>query len=337
MILKFLKPFSFLPAILLMYMIFTFSAQEGDTSAALSYKVSCKIVEIGGEVLGADLQPWEIDQLANRFHTPVRKLAHMTEYFLLAISVAFPLYVYGLRGIWLLLAAGVICVAFACSDEYHQSYVAGRGPSKKDVLIDSVGVFFGIIVVRIIGWTGRNTIFRPFARKKNKKEKTPDPYMGGPGSYIPPQPPQMQAPQGGPGYPGYYRQPYRADNRQPQGAYFENDPRGPYPPYESYPPQEPYPPHESYSPQEPYPPYESYSPQEPYPSYMLDDYDYYDDESTATSDRLSEDMSFRKLVSDLREQKQTRRGTRRADSAKDGSAMNSSRKNNSAKNGSDTD
>ena len=37
----------------------------------------------------------------------------------------------------------------------------------KDVCIDSFGVFWGIILVRIIGWTGRKTIFRP--RKKKKK------------------------------------------------------------------------------------------------------------------------------------------------------------------------
>ena len=52
-----------------------------------------------------------------------------------------------------MLVAGLICVGFAAGDEYHQSFVAGRGPSKKDVMIDSIGVFAGIITVRIICWT----------------------------------------------------------------------------------------------------------------------------------------------------------------------------------------
>ena len=167
---KFLKPFSFLPAILMMYMIFSFSSQDGVTSSQLSYKVSYKIIETGGEILGADFEPWEIDSLATRFHGVVRKIAHMTEYFALAVAVAFPLYVYGLRGILLMLVAGMFCVAFACGDEYHQSYVEGRGPSTRDVLIDSFGVFWGIVLVRIVGWTGRKTIFRPFTRKKKKKK-----------------------------------------------------------------------------------------------------------------------------------------------------------------------
>lgn len=170
MLRTFLKPLSLIPAILVMYMIFQFSAQEGETSSQLSYQISYEVVEVGGEILGADLEPWEIDNLANRFHTPIRKLAHMAEYFALAIAVAFPLYVYGLRGILLMLFAGAFCVAFSCGDEYHQSFVAGRGPAARDVLIDSIGIFFGIVVVRIIGWTGRMTVFRA-PRKEPRREE----------------------------------------------------------------------------------------------------------------------------------------------------------------------
>ncbi|MCD8347456.1 MAG: VanZ family protein [Lachnospiraceae bacterium] len=169
MLIKFLKPLSFIPALFLMYVIFSFSSQDGDTSANLSYEVSYTIVEAGNIVLDADLQPSEIASLATRFNGVVRKLAHMTEYFALAIAVSFPLYVYGLRGIPLMLVAGLFCVAFAASDEFHQSFVDGRGPGVRDVLIDSFGVFWGIILVRIIGWTGRKTIFRSFGKKKKTK------------------------------------------------------------------------------------------------------------------------------------------------------------------------
>ena len=170
-----LKPLSFLPAIAMMYVIFTFSGQDAQTSAALSYKVSYKIVEVADEILDAGLEDWEKDSLANRFHNVTRKLAHMGEYFALAISVAFPLYVYGLRGIALVLAAGLFCVAFACTDEYHQSFVAGRGPQAKDVGIDSIGILAGILLVRIIGWTGRMTIFRPLRKAaRHERSRNPD-------------------------------------------------------------------------------------------------------------------------------------------------------------------
>ena len=169
MIRTLLKPLSFIPAILLMMMIYQFSAQPADVSSQLSYKVSYKIVETADNIFETHLDYWQMDNWAVRINGVTRKLAHMTEYFALAVAVSFPLYVYGVHGIWLMLLAGIICVGFAAGDEYHQSFVAGRGPSMRDVGIDSFGVFWGIILVRIIGWTGRKTIFRP--RKKKVKEK----------------------------------------------------------------------------------------------------------------------------------------------------------------------
>ena len=166
----FLKPLSFIPALLMMYMIFSFSAQPGEVSSSVSYKASTYIVKGADYVFDLNLEEWQIDDYANRINGITRKLAHMTEYFLLAIAVSFPLYVYGLRGIWLVLVAGLICVAFAAGDEYHQSFVDGRAPSKRDVAIDSFGVFWGIILTRIIGWTGRMTIFRVDPEEKARRD-----------------------------------------------------------------------------------------------------------------------------------------------------------------------
>lgn len=148
-----LKPLSFMPALLMMYVIFSFSAQNGTDSGNLSHSVSVKVVETGNEMTHRGLADWEIDEIATRIEYPVRKVAHMTEYFILAAAFSFPFYVYGLRGFPLMLVAGMICVGFACGDEYHQSFVGGRSPSVRDVGIDSIGVFAGIITVRIFCWT----------------------------------------------------------------------------------------------------------------------------------------------------------------------------------------
>lgn len=173
---NFLKPLSFLPAILLMYMIFSFSSQPGDVSTELSLKVSSEIVRTADYVFDANLNEGQVQNYAQKINFITRKLAHMTEYFALALAVSFPLYVYGLHGILLMLVAGVICVGFACGDEFHQSMVAGRTPAVRDVMIDSFGIFWGIVLVRIIGWTGRKTIFRP-KKKKPKKNRQPDYYQ----------------------------------------------------------------------------------------------------------------------------------------------------------------
>ena len=155
-----------------MYMIFSFSSQNAQTSSQLSYKVSCYIVRTADRILDVGLEDWQIEDYAVRYHHVIRKIAHMGEYFLLAVTVSFPLYVYGLHGILLMLLAGLICVGFACGDEYHQSFVAGRAPAVKDVCIDAFGVFWGIVLVRIVGWTGRHTIFRPLRRKDEQLRRS---------------------------------------------------------------------------------------------------------------------------------------------------------------------
>ncbi|MBR4832131.1 MAG: VanZ family protein [Butyrivibrio sp.] len=166
-----LKPMSFLPAIIMMCLIFMLSSQEGDASSQLSYKVGVKIFTYANETLDKGWSQEKIENLSLDYQYYVRKAAHFTEYFLLAVSVAFPLYVYRVRGVLLVFLAGIICVAYAGLDEYHQSFVAGRGPQLKDVFIDSCGSFVGIIVTRIVGWTGRMTIFAPLSSHKDDDDK----------------------------------------------------------------------------------------------------------------------------------------------------------------------
>ena len=161
-----LKPLSLVPAIIMMCLIFNFSEQDADTSSQLSYKVGVEVLTVTNDVFDRGWSFSHIHELSSRYQHYIRKAAHFTEYLVLAITVAFPLYVFGLRGFPLVIVAGAICVGYACLDEYHQSFISGRTPMKKDVLIDSAGVFVGIIITRIVGWTGRMTIFRPLANNK---------------------------------------------------------------------------------------------------------------------------------------------------------------------------
>ena len=163
-----LKPLSFVPAIFMMCLIFSFSAQDSNESSQLSYKVGVKVFSVANETLDMEWSQKKIEQLSLRSQFYIRKTAHFTEYFILAITVAFPLYVYGIRGIWLVILAGGFCVAFAGLDEYHQSFVAGRAAQKRDVMIDSCGVLFGVIITRIVCWFGRKTVFRPLSNAQSR-------------------------------------------------------------------------------------------------------------------------------------------------------------------------
>ena len=120
-------------------------------------------------ILELDLDPARLAAYAQAIHGLVRKLAHVTEYFLLAVCVALPLYVYRLRGFWLVLAAGLFCICFAGLDEYHQSFISGRSPSLRDVGIDSIGIFAGIYFTRIFGFLGRKTIFSFLSMEKRRR------------------------------------------------------------------------------------------------------------------------------------------------------------------------
>lgn len=146
------KPLAFLPALCMMYLIFNFSSQTGTDSSHLSLTVTRAVVEAADRLLDEGWTDAQKEERVEKYHYYVRKAAHMTEYCILAITIALPLYVYGLRGILLVLVAGFACVLFAAGDEYHQSFVAGRGPSVKDVGIDSIGAFIGIFLTQFFSW-----------------------------------------------------------------------------------------------------------------------------------------------------------------------------------------
>lgn len=155
-----LKPLSFLPALCVLYFIFYMSSQDGTASGGLSYEVS-KVIILAYNKLFAKGYPNEIlNQLIWQIHPLVRKTAHFTEFFVLAVTVAFPLYVYRIRGIFLFLTGGIFCVMVAFLDEYSQSFVTGRSPAFRDVLIDSTGVLCGILLTQILCYVGRKTIFQ---------------------------------------------------------------------------------------------------------------------------------------------------------------------------------
>jgi VanZ family protein len=69
----------------------------------------------------------------------LRKCAHMTEYAILAVLVWRACGSYR----W----AFGLAVAYACTDEFHQTFVHGRHGSPIDVAIDAVGAAIGLVVL----------------------------------------------------------------------------------------------------------------------------------------------------------------------------------------------
>ncbi len=86
-----------------------------------------------------------------RLNLIFRKVAHFTEYAILALLWTWNLGVSPAR----LLLAWAASTVYAASDEWHQAFVPGRGPSPWDVAIDSAGAFASITTVRIRVMIGR--------------------------------------------------------------------------------------------------------------------------------------------------------------------------------------
>ena len=91
----------------------------------------------------------DINTATKKLFTPIRKIAHITEFFILSIIVIILLKNKIIDYNKLLLISMSICFMFACIDEYHQTFIPGRSGQFSDVLIDMIGVIFACLLFKI--------------------------------------------------------------------------------------------------------------------------------------------------------------------------------------------
>lgn len=82
-------------------------------------------------------------------HLALRKTAHLVEYCLLGVLVLRALAATreNLTRFQLSALSVLISAAYAFSDEFHQMFVNGRGPSVVDWTIDTVGATLGVLLL----------------------------------------------------------------------------------------------------------------------------------------------------------------------------------------------
>ena len=119
--------------------IFFFSSQNGNISG----ENNRFIVQILN-YLGIDIN----SILHGNADFLIRKAAHFTEYFIFYFLIFNAINEDMYFNTSLLLAL-VITFLYAALDEFHQSFVPGRGPSFKDVLIDTSGGFVCLLIIYI--------------------------------------------------------------------------------------------------------------------------------------------------------------------------------------------
>ncbi len=133
----------------LYFIIFIFSSQDGETSGGVSFQISLFGVETWNDVANRGWSEFICREWAEVFEHPIRKLAHFSEF----AAMGFLQYSL-LRSLlgkkkWLFWATALWLVISAAADEVHQLFVPGRWGSVSDVIIDTGGGIFGVLVCLI--------------------------------------------------------------------------------------------------------------------------------------------------------------------------------------------
>jgi VanZ family protein len=102
------------------------------------------------------LLPHAMPETLSLIHHVIRKSGHFTEYFILSLLLLRALRAesrdFGLR--WALIVI-LIVAGYAALDEFHQSFVPGRGAAVTDVMLDtSGGAAAQLLVALLVLWRG---------------------------------------------------------------------------------------------------------------------------------------------------------------------------------------
>ena len=81
-------------------------------------------------------------------HFAIRKLAHLTEYFVLGLLLFRAIRSGSIerRSLRWAMVSLILVALFAAGDEFHQMFVASRGPSIIDVAIDTTGGILALLL-----------------------------------------------------------------------------------------------------------------------------------------------------------------------------------------------
>lgn len=146
----------------IMYLIFYFSNQNGETSGGISTIVSEKIIDI----FCNNKTPSEKHILSQNIEGYIRKIAHFSIYALLGLTFCALLCTYNLTQKQIIIACLGFGIIYATSDEIHQTFINQRSGNIIDVWIDNLGLMTGTYFILIIA-----EIRRLKNEHKNEKKK----------------------------------------------------------------------------------------------------------------------------------------------------------------------
>lgn len=132
--------FSWILLVIWMIFIFYMSAQPADISNSQSGFVIKLLQSIGIDSSGNNI---------GLLTTIVRKGAHFSEYAILGLLSYNVMKNYFTKKRARIVAV-LIVFFYACSDEFHQLFVSGRAGKITDVIIDTSGGIFSVLIIWMI-------------------------------------------------------------------------------------------------------------------------------------------------------------------------------------------
>ena len=128
--------------------IFGFSSQVAEESKKTSSKVITKVVETVD--IKKELTKPQKEKITEDLTFIVRKGAHFSIYALLGMFMFLLVQEYNLTKKKCFVTAIAAAFIYACSDEFHQTFVSGRSGELRDIFIDTAGAMVGCAFVIFI-------------------------------------------------------------------------------------------------------------------------------------------------------------------------------------------
>lgn len=125
-----------------MTIIFLFSNQQ----ATVSKNTSDDFIKSTVNVVSHLSNNININFIIDNYSFIIRKSAHFTLYLVLGLFVYNACRDNKKR----IIISLFICIFYACTDEFHQLFIIGRSCEIRDVIIDSIGSFIGILIYNYI-------------------------------------------------------------------------------------------------------------------------------------------------------------------------------------------
>lgn len=133
-----------------MCMMFLFSNQNATKSNHTSDKVTISLIHLVDKFRGKTTGKAQEKKIIKNVRLLVRKTAHMSEYFVLAVLIFCLVSNYVSSNKKVFLITFICCVLFSIGDEIHQLFIPGRTGRIFDVGVDSCGILLGCIVLTFI-------------------------------------------------------------------------------------------------------------------------------------------------------------------------------------------